>query len=114
MTVRGTTQGGFDRFYPGLSLMNVRWRGQGEAAKLGVLDLVHRRPSAQLLDDAVVRDGLAEQKGETLRPRANMLGVRQGQVNGRRRCSVRSQTSGTVERVLLSQSLLAVVHWKPG
>jgi hypothetical protein len=29
-----------------------------------------------------MRDGLTEQKGEALRSRSNMLGVRTGQVNG--------------------------------
>jgi hypothetical protein len=44
--------------------------------------------AAKFFDHAVVRDGLTEQKGEALRPRSNMLGVRKGQVNGTRSFAV--------------------------
>src|SRR2546426_6131905 len=44
-----------------------------EAAILGFVDHTHP-PAAELLDDAVVGDGLAEQ-GERVPPRAAMLGV---------------------------------------
>ena len=42
-----------------------------EAAEHGVLGLVHHThpAAAELLDDAVVRNGLAKQKGEALRSR---------------------------------------------
>jgi len=66
----------------------VRWQDldSNKAIKMGVPGLVNQtHPTfAELFDDPVVRDGLAEQKGEALRPRANMLGVRKGQVNGTR------------------------------
>ena len=50
---------------------------QGDkAAKLGVLSLVnHTHPAAaELLDDPVVRDGLADQFDTELRPRVEILG----------------------------------------
>jgi hypothetical protein len=58
-----------------------------QSTVLGFVDHTHTA-SAELLDDAVVGDGLTEQKGEALRPRANMLGVREGQVNGTREIGV--------------------------
>src|SRR5690348_2946705 len=54
-----------------------------QAGVFGLIDNTHAA-AAQLLDNAVVGDGLTEQKGEALRPRTNMLGVRKGQVNGTR------------------------------
>jgi hypothetical protein len=76
-----------------ISIVSLRVPGQilgqkfqgDKTTEVGILGLVHHThaAAAQLLNDAVMRNGLAEQRvRHSALARANMLGVRKGQVNG--------------------------------